>query len=47
VQVLSDLGGLSASCLSNDDQNSVVHTRSDELLTIVENWERLPLLLDG
>jgi hypothetical protein len=47
MQVLSDLGGLSASCLSNDNQDSVVHARSNQLLTIVENWKRLPLLLDG
>lgn len=29
MQVLSDLGGFSASCLSNDNQDSVVHAGLD------------------
>ena len=47
MEVLSDLGGFTAACLPDYDQDSVVHAGFDELLAVVEDGEGLSLLLDG
>lgn len=47
VKILSDLCGLSAACLSDDDEHVVVHAGLHQFFLVLEDREAFLLLTEG